>query len=104
MPKTGKERKERIEALKKEPRAVILHESPHHLEKTLEDLAKELGSREIAIVREITKIHEECVTFPLNEWKEKMPTIKGEFVLVLAEKENAILQLNKGDKNIFLKF
>lgn len=92
LPKTGKERKARIEALKKEPRAIILHESPHHLEKTLEDLACSLGTREIAIVREITKIHEECVTFPLNEWQEKMPTIKGEFVLVLAEKENALTE------------
>ncbi len=88
LPKTNKERKLRLEKLKSEERAVILHESPHHLEKTLEELSEILGSRKIAIAREITKIHEECIIFPLNEWKEKMPTIKGEFVLVLEEKEN----------------
>ncbi len=95
LPKTGKERKARIEALKTEPRTVILHESPHHLEKTLEDLANALGDREIAIAREITKIHEECTVFPLNQWKEMLPTIKGEFVLVLAEKENIEQELFK---------
>lgn len=88
LPKTNKERKMRLEALKIEERAIILHESPHHLEKTIEELSNYLGSRKIAIAREITKIHEECIIFPLNEWKEKMPTVKGEFVLVLEEKEN----------------
>lgn len=87
LPKSGRARKERIEMLKNEPRAVILHESPHHLEKTLEELSAALGGRKIAIAREITKIHEECTVFPLNEWKENLPPIKGEFVLVLSEKE-----------------
>jgi len=87
LPKVGRERKERIEMLRGEKRAVIIHESPHHLEKTLEELAEKLGSRKIAIVREITKIHEECVVFPLNEWREKLPNVKGEFVLVLGEAE-----------------
>ncbi len=85
LPKSGKERKIRIEALKNERRAVIIHEAPHHLEKTLEDLNNALGDRRIAIVREITKIHEECISFTLNEWREKLPTVKGEFVLVLGE-------------------
>lgn len=88
LPKNNKERKMRLEALKIEERAIILHESPHHLEKTIEELSNYFGSRKIAIAREITKIHEECIIFPLNEWKEKMPTVKGEFVLVLEEKEN----------------
>jgi 16S rRNA (cytidine1402-2'-O)-methyltransferase len=88
LPRQSKERKARIEALRNEERAVILHESPHHLEKTLEELSLALNNRMIAIAREITKIHEECIIFPLNEWKENLPTIKGEFVLVLSEKEN----------------
>lgn len=87
LPRSNKERKSRIEALRNEERAVILHESPHHLEKTLEELSLSLGTRMIAIAREITKIHEECIVFPLNEWKENVPTVKGEFVLVLGEKE-----------------
>lgn len=89
LPKTSKERKARLEALKNEQRAVILHESPHHLEKTLEELSAILGSRKIAVAREITKLHEECLVFPLNEYRENLPNIKGEFVLVLDSDENA---------------
>ncbi len=85
LPKSGKERKIRLEALKNEQRAVIIHEAPHHIEKTLEDLNKNLGNRKIAIVREITKIHEECVSFTLDEWREKLPMVKGEFVIILGE-------------------
>lgn len=89
LPKTNKERKLRLAALKKEERAIILHESPHHLAKTLEEMAEYFGDRKIAVVREITKIHEETVIFPINAWQENLPTIKGEFVLVLEEKENS---------------
>ena len=89
LPKTGKERKMRLEKLKTEERTVILHESPHHLLKTLEDLYAALGARKIALVREITKIHEECISFSLDKWQEKADNLKGEFVLVLqgAEKQ-----------------
>ena len=38
LPKNNKERKQRLEALKSEERTVIMHESPHHLEKTLDEL------------------------------------------------------------------
>ncbi len=89
LPKSNKERKARIDSIKNEPRAVILHESPHHLEKTLAELAGALGTRKIAIAREITKIHEECTIFPLNEWESNLPNIKGEFVLVLEAKDDA---------------
>lgn len=89
LPRAGKERKSRIEALKNETRAVILHESPHHLEKTLGELANALGGREIALARELTKLHEECVTFPLHSWQEHLPAVKGEFVLVLAPAADA---------------
>ena len=93
LPKVNKERKQRIESLKNEPRAVILHESPHHLEKTLDELSEAMGTRKIAVAREITKIHEECIIFPLNEYQEHLPTIKGEFVLVLEEKQETEAEL-----------
>lgn len=88
LPKTGKERKARIEALKSESRTVILHESPHHLEKTLDELFSALGDRKIALAREMTKIHEECLIFPLSKRKEYLENIRGEFVLVLEGADN----------------
>lgn len=88
LPRSGKDRKDRINALLIEERAVILHESPHHLEKTLADLANIMPERKIAVVREITKVYEECTVFSLKDWQENLPNIKGEFVLVLETWEN----------------
>lgn len=90
LPRSGRERKERISALTGEERAVILHESPHHLEKTLADLASVMPNRKIAVAREITKVYEECTVFSLDEWQENLPNIKGEFVLVLEAREKRI--------------
>ncbi len=86
LPRTGKERRRRLEALAKEERTVILHESPHHLETTLEELFQALGEREAALAREITKLHEECILFSLSRWRDAVKNIRGEFVLVLAPK------------------
>lgn len=93
LPKTSKERKQRLEALKHEERTVIMHESPHHLEKTLDELFDALGNREIALAREMTKIHEECIVFNLSNRKEALPCVKGEFVIVIAgaDKKEEIL-------------
>lgn len=90
LPRSGRERKERISALTNEERAVILHESPHHLEKTLAELANVMPKRKIAVAREITKVYEECTVFFLGDWQENLPNIKGEFVLVLESQEKQI--------------
>ena len=45
-------------------------------------LASELGDRRAALVREISKLHEECVRFVLTELPEDI-TVKGEMVLVV---------------------
>lgn len=46
--------------LAEEPRTVVVYEAPHRLLKTLEDMEEVLGSdRELAIVRELTKVYEE---------------------------------------------
>lgn len=87
LPRVAKERKERLAALKNEKRAVILHESPHHLEKTLEELYDAIGERTVAVAREMTKVHEECLIFPLSAWREQVQNVKGEFVLVLGPVE-----------------
>lgn len=89
LPKSGKERRQRLEALAQETRTVVLHESPHHLEKTLEELFDVLGEREAALARELTKLHEECLIFSLSRWREAVQNVRGEFVLVLAGRADA---------------
>lgn len=71
--------------LAEEERAVVIYESPFRLMKTLKDIEKYLGNRELIIVREITKIYEEILRGKTRELLEKLEnrTIKGEIVLII---------------------
>ena len=64
---------------------MIFYEAPHKLSQTLSDIYNALGDREIAIVREITKIHEEVIKTTLSEASAKYSkeAIKGELVLII---------------------
>lgn len=83
LPASGRERRERIEQLAQETRAIVLYEAPHRLHKTLADLAVALGEREITIARELTKLHEQVETLPLSQAAEMFGEPRGEFVLIL---------------------
>ncbi len=85
LPTAGKQRRERLEVLKKEPRTCIVYEAPHRLRMTLRDLAEALGERRVSLARELTKLHEECLRMTLPEaaayYEEQEP--RGEYVLVI---------------------
>lgn len=85
LPMEKSERREHIESLIGERRTMIFYEAPHKLAQTLKDLAKALGDREIAIVRELTKIHEQVIKTTLCDAAEKYSeeAIKGEIVLII---------------------
>ena len=81
-----KGRKSRLEKLALEERTVIFYESPHRLQKTLEQLGEYFGmERKVSISRELTKIYEETITGTLDEvtdhFSEK--NVKGEIVIVI---------------------
>ena len=78
-------RREHLEALRLEPRTMVFYEAPHKLSATLRDMALVLGERRIALVRELTKIHEEVIRTTLPEAAERFSTEtpRGEFVLVI---------------------
>jgi 16S rRNA (cytidine1402-2'-O)-methyltransferase len=82
-----KGRKSRLESLVNEPRTMIFYESPHRLEKTLEQLAEVFGSeRQACVSRELSKVHEENVRGSLADLLDYYKThpLKGEIVLVVA--------------------
>ncbi|MBQ2846737.1 MAG: 16S rRNA (cytidine(1402)-2'-O)-methyltransferase [Clostridia bacterium] len=85
LPMEKSERRELIESLTVERRTMIFYEAPHKLSQTLKDLANALGNREIAIVRELTKIHEQVIKTTLYEAADKylQEQIKGEIVLIV---------------------
>ncbi|MFN2587474.1 MAG: 16S rRNA (cytidine(1402)-2'-O)-methyltransferase [Actinomycetota bacterium] len=85
LPRKPGERRRRIESLAAETRTIVLFESPHRIEATLEDLRAVLGDRRAALARELTKLYEEVLRGPLSEvaaaLKEKGP--RGEITLVI---------------------
>ena len=86
-----KGRMTRLNGLKEETRTMIFYESPYRLVKTLTQFAELYGEeRHVAVCREISKVHEECVRGTLREvithFTETAP--KGEIVIILEGKEN----------------
>ena len=82
-----KSRWEHLDSLKQERRTMIFHEAPHKLRATLADLAEVFGpERQVALCRELTKLHEETRRCTLGEaveyYEENTP--RGEYVLVVA--------------------
>jgi 16S rRNA (cytidine1402-2'-O)-methyltransferase len=87
LPRTGRERGERIDVVARELRTVVLYEAPHRLVRTLTDLVTACGAdRAASLARELTKLHEEIWRGTLAEavtvFTEREPI--GEFVIVLA--------------------
>ncbi len=85
-PRKAKQRREYFQGLRNERRTVVLYESPHRILKTLEALAEALPDREVALCRELTKLHEEVLRGRPGELLETLRQrgeVKGELVLVI---------------------
>ena len=88
---TKRSRSAHLNEVKNEKRTMVFYEAPHKLLYTLRDMLEVFGDRKIALVREITKIHEEVKRTTLAEavafYEGNSP--KGEYVLVIdgAEEE-----------------
>lgn len=82
-----KGRQTRYKQLAEEERTIILYESPHRFEKTMEEMATYFGNeRQISVSRELTKMFEETVRGTVDEVKAYFEThpAKGEFVICVA--------------------
>jgi 16S rRNA (cytidine1402-2'-O)-methyltransferase len=81
-------RREKLRILRHETRTVAFYETPHRLVATLRDVVEELGAqREVAVVRELTKLHEEVVRGGAGEVLGDFSSrsqVRGEIVLLLA--------------------
>ena len=61
LPRKAGARRERLDLLARVPGAVVLYESPHRVAATLASVAEAMPGRRVALVRELTKLHEECL-------------------------------------------
>ena len=86
LPRSGRERRERLASVAAEPRTTVLFEAPGRVAATLRDLAEACGAeRPVAVARELTKLHEELWRGPAGEataWATATP-VRGEVVLVV---------------------
>lgn len=67
LPRRAGARRERLDLLARVPGAVVLYESPHRVAATLAAVAEAMPGRRVALVRELTKLHEECLRGPAAE-------------------------------------
>lgn len=79
-------RKEHLASVKNDTHTLIFYEAPHKLKYTLNDMCEVFGGeRRIALVRELTKLHEEVIRTTLYDaislYEEKSP--RGEYVIVI---------------------
>jgi len=89
LPSKKTERQKRLIEVRDIPATLVFYETPHRIAKSLIDCVEVLGNREAAVVREITKLHEEIVRGNLEELAEKFgqAIYKGEIVLVIDRAE-----------------
>lgn len=79
-------RKEHLSSLRYDPHTLIFYEAPHKLTYTLTDMCDAFGAmRKIALVRELTKLHEEVFRGTLSDAVKKFETDKprGEYVIIV---------------------
>ena len=86
FPRKDAARKQLLDSLKGLDAALVFYESPNRLVSSLDSIAESLPYRDIAVCRELTKLHEEIVRGSIDEVKEQFESresIKGEIVLVI---------------------
>lgn len=99
-------RKQEIEQLKNEKATLIFYEAPHRIIETLSDMLNILGSRNIAISREISKKFEEVYRGTLDTITCQLVDVKGEFVIVVEgnKQENSYNNLTITEHvNLYIK-
>ncbi len=86
LPRSGRERAERLAEVAAERRTTVLYEAPHRVARTVDDLAAACGGeRRVALARELTKVYEEVWRGSLADAAAHLTAHepRGEFVMVL---------------------
>lgn len=88
LPRSGRERRERIARIAADDRGTVVYEAPGRVAGTLADLVAACGGeRPAAVGRELTKLHEEIVRGSLGALAERARsgelTLRGEFAIVV---------------------
>jgi 16S rRNA (cytidine1402-2'-O)-methyltransferase len=89
LPATSGRRRRTLEGLRGEARTVVVFETPHRLRRSLEELGEIMPEREVAVLRELTKLFEEVLRGTAAEVLQALgEPVRGEIVLVLAPRKS----------------
>jgi 16S rRNA (cytidine1402-2'-O)-methyltransferase len=85
LPRRRSERRRLLQSVLSEPGTLLAFESPHRVIAALKDIVEVLGTRPIAVCRELTKLHEEVVRGTSSEVLELLQSRRprGEYTLVI---------------------
>ncbi len=88
LPRRASERRQKLQEVAGLPYTLVVLETPHRLLSAVQDLLDILGDRQVAVARELTKLHEEIFRDTLSQalahFEAEAP--RGEFTLVIAGK------------------
>nr|WP_320048513.1 16S rRNA (cytidine(1402)-2'-O)-methyltransferase [uncultured Desulfuromonas sp.] len=90
LPPRQQARRQALQHFTDEGRTTVFYEAPHRLISCLQDLVEVLGEeRQVVVVRELTKLHEERIAGTASEVLEHFSQgkVRGEIVVLLAPAE-----------------
>ncbi len=91
LPKSKRNRRDQLEQWAHIPATMVLYEAPHRIIDVLKDILEYWGDRQLAVARELTKLHEEFYRGTVSgciEWLDKNSP-RGEFCLVVGAGDGA---------------
>jgi 16S rRNA (cytidine1402-2'-O)-methyltransferase len=100
LPRSGRRRREALTQLAQDSAATVVFESPRRLLDTLDELAQVLGAdRQIAVCRELTKLHEEVVRGAAKELADhfRQHPPRGEITFIVSGGHQAGPELSEPD-------
>ena len=83
-PPRAEARRAWLQTLAREARTSVFFEAPHRVRATLAAALEIIGDREVAVVRELSKIHEEILRGPISSVLDRLSAPRGEITIVLA--------------------
>ena len=84
LPRKESDRRKKLAEAAAQTATLVAYEAPHRLNKALHDIMTILGNRDIAVCRELTKLHEEIFRGTVDAAIEHFAEPRGEFTLVIA--------------------
>ncbi|MGD0855249.1 MAG: 16S rRNA (cytidine(1402)-2'-O)-methyltransferase [Dehalococcoidia bacterium] len=83
LPRKKGEKRTLMASVKDEPRTLLCFESPYRVVDSFVAMLEVLGDRNVAVCREMTKLHEEVFRGPLSSAVKHFQKPRGEFTIVI---------------------